>query len=634
MRRTPPGVTSPHQALLTLLGYGVLFVISFNYLSHDVYALGSDRTEGSGRSEAPAPTSSQGLELNGLAVRTSYLEILWPLPPSQSTEAAEVNLATARQACQQFGQSFLVGQGLWGAGIFDEFGCFSAKGHQLFAGTEPKAIPAWSLDFTESTEGLGIKVTLAPDRLPGGTTSALVAAPIEAGSVLVKVSPSWQYLLQDEVYSKVLASAVLDTMPASRRVSLPTVPEKIAENSMLSTATAPLGLTFFTWGVQVESGLWTAHVVGQAEFDRVDRMIKWRQPPPLPRGTVVYGQRRSGLSQGLPALTATLRRREQMIIDGEDEPHARRKTSTTAIAKRKPLSADPQNSATLLQPPPPNQERAESPPEKGATGEAAALIIPPTEQKEIVQEEEKISISPTSPIEEGERPLRPNRSEGTAENFFALRYGVETIDSGSAIFSPGKIITLFGEFRHGILDGLRLYSENLPSHSRTISTETFALNWNRNVIGWALWFSLSGLIDRVEITPKIGTMMVKGTLPDIDSQGNIVSRPFSTGSLKNGGLDLTAIVENSKYLGRLWYGRDYTFGSSGQIKHTVQSTKTGVELVVKGPALKFISNSLRVNFLLFDYIEDITFAETGGGLNSLNFVYSSGFAGGGLSLSW
>ena len=142
-------------------------------------------------------------------VQTNYLKVLWPMPPSRDPDTDRASATIAVEACKQFGHSFLLGHGLWGTGLFDEFGCFTSVGQKFFGGREPKSDPAWTVEFTQTQDRLIVKLILASDKLTNSAAAALVSPAIEAGAVSFPAPPNWQYLMRDEFYSKLVAAAVL-----------------------------------------------------------------------------------------------------------------------------------------------------------------------------------------------------------------------------------------------------------------------------------------------------------------------------------------------------------------------------------------------------------------------------------------
>ena len=605
-----------------------------------------------------------GPETTGIPVQTQYLKLLWPMPPARDPESDQINAVTAAEACKQLGQSFLVGQGLWGTGLFDDYGCYSAVGQRFFGGREAKGDSVWTLEFGQNADKLTLRMMFAPDKVANSAAVALISPPMEAGAVTYSTTTNWQYLMRDEFYSKLVATAVMDSMPASVRLPLTTAALKSNDSSQLSRTAAPTALQLFTWGVQPETGLWTAHVVGQARVEAGDKVVEWIDRNSINRDTLVYAQRRNGPDQGAQALLLSLRYRGQTITDGADEPRPGKLYVTQPAETVRPL--DPQQRPA----PVPQSEPIVSveplqlaPPVLAAQNAPALQPIEPIQPPPRVEPPQVEPIQPSAPMQEIEAiqppapvqppdPLQPPptfaaapaeyesprpRKPGSSDNYVALRYGIEMIDTATALFSPGKVITLVGEFHQGWFDGLRFYSDILPNHKRDIEGEVFSMGWTRTVIGWGFNYKLVGMIDRIELTPKLGRWSITSRLPDIDTQGNIITRDYNSSGLTNVGFDVGGVIENANYLARLWHGRDMTVSmgkSSGGAKRELQGTRTGIEVIIKGPALRFVSSNAHVNLVVFDYFEDMTFAESGGTSTNLKFVYSTAFAGGGVSLSW
>ena len=657
MRRFPAGIPPTHRTGLLPLALGSAFACILGTYP-DI-----------ARSESLQPVNGvQGspIETVGSPVQTQYLRILWPMPPARDPESDQVNAVNAAEACKQLGHSFLVAQGLWGTGLFDDYGCYTAVGQRFFGGREAKSDSVWSLEFGQNTDKLTLRMMFAPDKVTNSAAVALISPPMEAGAVTYATTPNWQYLMRDEFYSKLVATAVMDTMPASVRLPLTAAALKSDDASQLGRTAAPSALQLFTWGVQPETGLWTAHVVGQARVEAGDKVVEWTDRNSINRETVVYAQRRGGPEQGAQALLLSIRYRGQTITDGADEPRPGKLYAVQPVETVRPIDPQrPQTPAPLREPAVSGEPLQLAPPVPATQNAPAAQPIEPIQQPPRVEAPpEPIqpiqpsapmpaieAIQPPAPAQAPEpmqapasiaaapaeyEPPRP-RKPGSSDNFVALRYGIEMIDTATALFSPGTVMTLIGEFHQSWFDGFRFYSDILPDHQRDIEGEVFSMGWTRTVIGWGFNYKLVGLIDRLELTPKLGRWSVKSRLPDVDTQGNIVTRDYSASGLTNVGIDIGGVIENVNYAARLWHGRDMTLSmgkSSGEAKRELQGSRTGLEVTIKGPALRFISNNAHVNILVFDYFEDMTFSETGGTSSNIKFVYSTAFAGGGVSLSW
>jgi len=672
LRRTPPGVPcDPRTGLLPLV-LGTAFSLSGTALAEGRKSPSSLSSSGSHHATSDVLTTP---------VKTSYLKVLWPMPPSRDPDTDRANASIAVEACKQFGHAFLLGHGLWGTGLFDEFGCFTSVGQKFFGGREPKSDPAWTLEFTQTQDRLIVRLMLASDKLTNSAAAALVAPAIEAGAVAFPAPPNWQYLMRDEFYSKLVAAAVLDTAPAATRLPLPATALRPEDANQLGKTAAPTALQLFTWGVQPETGLWTAHVVGVARIEGSDRVFDWVDRAGVTHDSVVYAQRRSGPEHGAQALLISIRHRGQTIIDGADEPRPGRLPGLSQLASLPLVQPSPQPSAQPAAMPPPQVAspssgtdlaltEASAPPPREAPALVQPIAAPPIPQEqpiapppvEVAPIEAPAPVAEAAPIApvpiepmaapmqapmqaqapQDEGPMRfawENRPPriATSESFVSLRYGFEMIDTATALFSPGTVVSFTGELHRGWLNGLRLYTDTWPEHKRDIEGEVFSINWSRYTVGWAYLYRLSGLIDRIEVIPKLGVWNINSRLPDIDADENIVTREYKASGLKNFGLEINGVIENASYLARLFHARDMTMLASKTAdgaKHELQANRTGLELYIKGGPLRFISNSIKWNLLAFDYFEDLTINESGGTKSDLKFVYSTAFAGGGVSLSW
>ncbi|MCX6109520.1 MAG: hypothetical protein NTZ90_07955 [Proteobacteria bacterium] len=511
-----------------------------------------------------------------VSVRTSYLQIRWPEFLRQSDVDAAKAKELAGAACKQIGQALTVGKGLWGTGLFDDFGCVSAKDPRtLLAGHAAKSEPAWMLSFGQTGTSVTLRIMLNPAKL-GGLGADHPVAPVEVGVLKLDASPYLQDLMRDQRYSQLLAAALLDTMPAAMRLTAALngdagdsdqlVHQSTPPGHAVGKAGKPKRMRLFTWQILPESGIWTAHVVGSAKLTRRDKTSGWLVKRNTQETTAheVYGQRSGGPEQAVKPLLQALAARQKVILEDRND-----------------------------------QGFAD--------------------------------------IREGlGKTMRFLTIDSIASGFIGARYSYELVDPNTAFFTPGSILGLVAEFRSGFLDGLRLYFDYAPLHRRTVSGDTFYLTWDRYVAGWGFAFPMPWLVDRIELTPKLGLWSIDARLPDLDDQGNPVGRTFKASGLFSAGLELSAEWEGPWYLGRLWHARDLSTPLSrvGGMTRNVYSARTGFDAVIKGPPVGLFGRDWHLGFLIFGYYEDMTFDEKAKNGNRFEFIYSTAYAGGGLSLAW
>jgi hypothetical protein len=522
-----------------------------------------------------------------LAVTTAYLKINWSdetASPGSSEAASEETAKVQRaKACTELGRSLKVGAGLWGSGLFDDFGCY--EGGTVFAGTpEPvsSASAPWLLQVDLSATELKLSLTL---------TSRDGAEPRQAGAFFLDGSPWTLDLLGDQTYGRLLATALLDAMPAAMRLSPEASTGKAPFDVKLqpkatAAAGSPRELTVFEWALG-SGGFWRARVRGKA------RLVK-----------------------GKDANGATVRL-WRVTLDP---------TPSTDSQRNSPLYA----------------QRSEGP--EQATPVLKRLLL--ARQKTLLTDS---SSKGFSKIRQGlETALRFATLDNFASGYAGFRYGREMVDPKTALFPPASVFGLLAEFRSGPAKGLRIYGDIVPREPKSVAGETAYMSWQRLLVGWGFGYSPPWVFTRLEVAPKVGQWTIDSRLPDVDGDGNVTFRKFrSTGALSFG-LELSAEVERPQYLVRFWYGRDLSTNALGRqaFPREVTSERKGLDALLKGPRLNVFGSQWHLSYLLFGYYDDLEFTGKGGG-SDLNPTASSGsgagkfslqvktaFAGGGLSLSW
>ena len=222
---------------------------------------------------------------------------------------------------------------------------------------------------------------------------------------------------------------------------------------------------------------------------------------------------------------------------------------------------------------------------------------------------------------------------GILSNFSAgsvgVRYG-KSLVSDSGLLKKADTIGLLAEFRHGALDGLRIYWDYAPKVEENYdSTESLSLSWNRAVVGWAFYTSGFGLSDSFSLTPRIGLIQYDAYI----STDDIIPLEFSISNSVTLGLEVDYEYDLVFMLTRLWVGIDYgikAINPSG----TANSYRAGLDVFYD---IFDLGRYGHIDIIGFAYIDAFEINQENEDNNELNIEYikyNQYYAGLGLLYSW
>ena len=524
-----------------------------------------------------ATPSAFGAEI---PIDTGYLKIEWPaflIPPAQDGGEGIAAVRITAKACKNLGEALLTGRGAWGLGLFSAFGCFHAGAtgpdDSPFAGAPAQPNHGWTLKISKKRQSLLLQTYYqGPDPK---------VAPVLVETVKAELNQWTADLLGDWSYASILASMVLDSMPASRRfaplqdpsvktLDLPLGSGEPQPSKVLPAMPAPLRhntMTLFTLSYDAALRKWKPHVVGSATITGKAPALFWHL-------TFTSSPERS------PVFAHSIK-----------GPGTLQKKATKLLAVRqKSLLTD-----------------------KRSTGYAKI--------RKGVEGAVRFQILDTGDI-----------------GYIGARIGRELIDPATAVIPPSTIISVLAEVRKGFASGLRLYVDWVPVHGATANGEKLWVGYYRVLAGYSFGLKIPYVVDRLEIAPKIGGWSVNSRLPVFASPDSeeVLYRPFNLSFALGFGFEASAVWEGPKYILRLWHGRDISnpLTKIAGIKRKVLSSRSGIDAVFKGPPVELFGNKWRLGYLAFGYHESLTFAQKSNEAGSFELEFTSSYAGGGLSLSW
>lgn len=229
-----------------------------------------------------------------------------------------------------------------------------------------------------------------------------------------------------------------------------------------------------------------------------------------------------------------------------------------------------------------------------------------------------------------------------AGGYVGVRYGKQLFRNDK-LLAKTTFLGIVGEVRAGFLEGFRFYYDKLPNAKETQNGFETSIEWSRIIVGRSFGLNLTSLVDRIEITPKLGVWNFDSTMALTKSADNEVTSVgrFTLSRAFSFALEAGAEWYSPKYALRLWYGFDGAAAISKVGSKRVTSNRMGIETIWKaGPRFRMFGHGFGTALLAFYMYESINLTDTSeptanedeAAITGVGF--SSGYLGLGLALSW
>lgn len=229
-------------------------------------------------------------------------------------------------------------------------------------------------------------------------------------------------------------------------------------------------------------------------------------------------------------------------------------------------------------------------------------------------------------------------SGSVSSGFVGLRYG-HSIFRG-AVIEDISMIGLLVELRGAPLDGLRFYFDSWPTVNADADAGAILFKGSRAVFGWSFGLDLGGLVDRVDLVPKIGRWSVRTVFADIDENGERIEVPFDVSGALSLGIEAGAESSFDWMLMRFWVARDFGYNPFDKSKTTtVTNTRAGLDALVRGPVFGLFGSPVSLSFLGFALYENVDLRKKKSedeeeSVTIDGVTYNVGYLGGGFALAW
>ncbi len=221
--------------------------------------------------------------------------------------------------------------------------------------------------------------------------------------------------------------------------------------------------------------------------------------------------------------------------------------------------------------------------------------------------------------------------------YLGIRYGVP-LQKGSGVIANVNLIGMFGEFRGGLLSGLRVNYDTIPIQKSETEEFRDELSWSRIQLGYGFGLKLDNpILNWVDISPRLGVtnLSLKSTPnPGAATDGY----EFKLQRAPTVGLEVGLEKRTNSFLVRLWGYGSYSLGVlpiDKEYKST--SIRAGLDLYREIADWK----SLKLAVLIFSAVDQnhYTRLATTEELNedpnlTTQLKFGSFFGGGGLTITW
>ncbi len=221
--------------------------------------------------------------------------------------------------------------------------------------------------------------------------------------------------------------------------------------------------------------------------------------------------------------------------------------------------------------------------------------------------------------------------------YVGVRYGAP-LTKGQGVLARSNLIGLFGEFRGGILSGLRLNYDMIPTQRSSTEENSDEFSWSRLQLGYSLGIRLDNqVINWIDISPKIGvTNLILRSTPT--ETGTTEGYEFRLQRAPTVGIEIGLEKRTNKFLVRLWGYGSYSLGVL-PIDKEYKSTSLRGGLDMYRELIDW--KSIKVAGLIFasmdsnQYTRVISVDELAKNPDLTTEVkYGSFFGGGGLTITW
>lgn len=235
--------------------------------------------------------------------------------------------------------------------------------------------------------------------------------------------------------------------------------------------------------------------------------------------------------------------------------------------------------------------------------------------------------------------------DSTAAGYTGIRYGRQTLSVQEELLKDLRLLGVVTEFNGGPLAGFRFYYDQTFGQRLKQSGVDTSVGWSRIILGKSFGYDLGSVVDRIDLTPKVGIWSFKSVLADAASDSaNPIGIEFTLDSAPSLAIEAGAEWRRKSFTSRFWYSFDGA-GLLGRVTdRSVTSNRAGVDLMqTTSSEVSFFGLNVNPAIMAFYLIEMVSmtgngkqFDSTGQTTQKLNVAlnFSSGYAGLGFAIGW
>ncbi len=509
--------------------------------------------------------------------------------PPQTKKEKSKYFRDWKKTCEQLGKAMTAERGPWGFGSFGSYGCY--RGEKKVAGVEKAA--KWTLSIADGAKEV---------------TFTMLHNKEKVGQISMPPSTATVQFFQDDEFTDLVSYAIMDSMPMGLLVTKAGIkgsPPQItgrywragkSKDFKFKVPPPPENLTLYRLTFDDASKTWRSSVVGTAKKLKIDepKPKKDKKVTTLEGGQVIY--------ETQPAVADALSA-GPLWAQNADGPAAR-KPELEAIIKDAQINLDAaaQNGQLL----------------EFLKGKVGSIVT---------------SFFDTA-----------------ASGYVGFRYGISVLpaegDLGKLIKSTSRIGVMV-EIRGGPVKGLRYYYDKMPETKLDIdladgTSDTASIASARHTLGFSVDFAPGFLVDRITVDPKLGMWEFNARLPsNIADNGDVTQMSdFNLGRTFSTALEVGFEQLSDWYTLRGWYGIDTGFSLLKQ-GGRVTSNRLGIDAYfTAGPTFPLFGVPFKTALLAFYMYEHVNLTsgkseDLAAGESAVEgLAYDSGYAGGGVAITW
>ena len=217
------------------------------------------------------------------------------------------------------------------------------------------------------------------------------------------------------------------------------------------------------------------------------------------------------------------------------------------------------------------------------------------------------------------------------------RFG-QPLGKATGVLSKASTVGVFGEFRAGLLQGVKFNYDLIPEVKASTDSTTQKFKWSRIQLGYGFGRRFNNILfNWIDLTPKLGVTSLEFVQGGSDVTGDLGFN-FTLQRAPTLGAELGIEKRTPYFLARLWSYGSYSVGML-QVDKKYRSTSIRVGFDVYRDL--FSMGSVKLALLGFGASDATVFSRTASDTELekdpnlvTNLKYQSIYGGGGLTLTW